>query len=81
MQRKQHMEDVKTQKDNTATENKEEPGGKEKLKEENLPKKSEQGKQFEELEEEKQLTRVEKPKKKQKGSSNFFLNQPKTATN
>ena len=71
------MEDVKTQKDNTTTENKEEPGGKEELKEENLPKKSKQGKQFEELEKEKQLTRVEKPKKKQKGSSNQEKINPK----
>jgi len=78
MQRKQHLEDVKKQRDKTKTENEEEPGGKEAVKEENLPEKSKQGKQLEELEEEnqsqknkKQARRVFKPRK----------SQPKTATN
>ncbi len=49
---------VKKQRGKTTTENEEEPGGKEALKENNRPKKSKQGKQLKELEEEKQITRV-----------------------
>ncbi len=74
MQRKQHLEDVKKQRDKTKTENEEEPGGKEAVKEENLPEKSKQGKQLEELEEE---TRAKKTKNKQEGSSNQEKVNPK----
>ncbi len=62
MQRKQHLENIKKQRDKTTTDNEEEPGGKNAVEEDNLPEKSKQGKQLKELEEEKQLTRVEKPK-------------------